>query len=304
VSIPRPNRPDPSDLAEQAFVLHEQGETYRAIGAALGISCGKAHHLVGTERVRRAAPAEEPQRNEKKARSKCLSATERRAGRNDRIVMARLSGMPEAAVASTFDLSIRQIRRILADHRRRRGLVAPVAVKAMEDAHSRFNEALSEADDARAVAEDPEFRMQLLERRTAAIRELSESLGLAGAVSPFRFAFGPRTQAADKVDRQDRARRINEGIRRVLARVDVSDDVTERVVDEVMKGLDLEECLARSPSAFMREHVLSWTIARAIAQPECAPDCGYLSRSSGAVHHLRNRRSQVRILSGALETRW
>ncbi len=224
-------------------MLHEQGETYRAIGAALGISCGKAHHLVSAERARREAPAEEPQRNEKKARSKRLSATERRARRNDRIVLARLSGMPEAAVASTFDLTIRQLRRILADHRRRRGLVAPVAVKAMEDAYSRFNEALSEADDARAVAEDPEFRMQLLERRVAAMRELSESLGLAGAVSPLSYAFGRWTQAADRLDRQDRARGINEGIRRVLARGDVSDGLTERVVDEVMKGLDLEECL-------------------------------------------------------------
>lgn len=224
-----------NDLSIRALALRESGETYRAIGEALGFSCGKAHHLVAVARARGEVAGDSRGKNE--ARPTHQSATERKADRDTRIAMASLGGAPNREIAKTYGLEVRSIRRILAKERKRRETVVPLAVKVMEDAYDVYENAMREADAARRLADDSES-IELVERRISAITAMSNALQLGGAMSPFSHISARQAQARAKsearADRADRTHELNKGLLQLLSDAEVDPDVIEGAIGLVM----------------------------------------------------------------------
>lgn len=246
-----------NDLSMRALTLRESGETYRAIGAALEISCGKAHHLVTDARAR--GEAAENRGGKDNARPTHRSATERRAQRDTRIAMASLGGVPNREIAETHGLQVRTVRRILAKERKRRETVVPLAVKAMEDAYEKFKEALREADAARQSLDDPESTMAHLERRITAITAMTDAFQIGGAMSPFSYISARQAQAEAESEARaelvDKTHELNNGLLQLLSDAEVDGDVIEGAIDLVMAVMGHGEMGARRRTMFMPQHV-------------------------------------------------
>jgi transposase-like protein len=167
-----------------------------------------------------------------------------RSQRNERIVTARLSGASATEVAEAYGVSTRQVRRIMAEHRRGRYVVAPAVIDAMGKALEAMGDDLEQLEGRVVDTSDPEEILQQVEDRVTRLTAIGPLLVNAGVFSPHMYAVRQSGEAAERRTRLQVTREVNGRLQRLLKDCGVTQDVIELAMDEVMEGTGVEELLA------------------------------------------------------------
>jgi hypothetical protein len=162
-------------------------------------------------------------------------------------VTARLAGASASEVAEAYEVSPRQVRRIMAEHRRGRHVAAPAAIDAMGKALRALGDDLEQLEGRVAGSSDPEELLQQVEDRVARLAASGSLLVKAGVFSADMCAASQSGEAAERRTRLEVTSDMNGRLRRVLKDCGVSQDVIEQAIDAVIDETGVEELLPRGP---------------------------------------------------------
>ena len=141
----------------------------------------------------------------------------------------------------------RQVRRIMAEHRRGRYVVAPAAIEAMGKALGAMGDDLEQLEGRVAGSSDPEELLQQVEDRVARLAASGSFLVKAGVFSPDMYAARQSGEAAERRTRFQVTRDVNGRLRRLLTDRGVPEDVIEQAIDGVIDETGAEKLLPRGP---------------------------------------------------------
>jgi transposase-like protein len=167
-----------------------------------------------------------------------------RSQRNERIVTARLAGASASEVAEAYEVSPRQVRRIMAEHRRGRHVAAPAAIDAMDKALGAMGDDLEQLEGRVAGSSDPEELLQQVEHRVTRLAASGSLLVKAGVFSADMYAVRQSGEEAERRTRLQVAKAVNGRLRRLFKDRGVAQDLIELAVDEVMDATGVEELLS------------------------------------------------------------
>lgn len=177
-----------------------------------------------------APPARGPER-------KRLGKEEQRS-RDEAIVRARSAGTPENSVAHAHGISKRQVRRIVANFRHHHSGAAPAAIAAVEEAVDKVDAEIAELQDV-LVEEDLSPT-----RRDEAARLMARSEGRKLEIYRVSGLLSPDTYRAATAARQgahlDLVPKLNAGIREVLGRHGIDEEIIDEVADRVIADAGIE----------------------------------------------------------------
>jgi DNA-directed RNA polymerase specialized sigma24 family protein len=168
-----------------------------------------------------------------------LDAAGRRR-RDERIVAARLGGVPVRELAEGYGISRRQVRRIVKRHREEHYVASNSVERALEGAVSSLLGDLAALDELDASALGAEEQRRIHERRMATMSRLAAILRDSGMTTE-AYAAKRRADAAVAEARFDWVAGANAEVQRLFDQSEVEPDIREAVIEAILRSGGLEK---------------------------------------------------------------